>query len=359
MRIGIVTQPLEMNYGGILQNWALQQVLQRLGHDPITIDAYQRFTLPHYLYSYVRAWWMRTRGKPGWFYPKRYHGSLRRKETGRFVEEHISKTRVMWHYERKAVKRYGMEAIIVGSDQVWRPRYNRSHLDDKFLKFAEGLPLRRIAYAASFGVDQWTYTPEQVAVCAPLLQQFDAVSVREQTAIALCRDHLGVVAQQVLDPTLLLDAEDYQQIIDTEWTADEPYLAVYCLDITSEKKAFFDRLARQKGLKVRFFTAGVQAELTIGQWLAMFSHASMLVTDSFHGTVFSILFGKEFYALGNPLRGNTRLTGLLDMLGLQHRLLSDKEPDESNAGNIDWAMVYSRLHDERQKSIAFLSEALK
>ena len=358
MRIGIVTQPLELNYGGILQNWALQQVLKRLGHDPITIDAYQRFTTPHFVYSWLRAWWYRVRGKEGWEYPQRYHGSLRRKETGRFVEQHINKTYVMWEYERRVVKRYSMDAIVVGSDQVWRPKYNKSHIEDKFLGFAEGLELKRVAYAASFGVDQWTFTPEQTDRCGHLLKQFDAVSVRENSAVNLCRDHFGVDAQQALDPTLLLEAKDYQEIIDSSWDAGEPYLAVYCLDVTPVKREFFGRLARERGLRVRFFSAGIQAELTIEQWLAMFSHAEMLVTDSFHGTVFSILFGKEFYTLRNHNRGNARISGLLEMLGLESRMLSDEEPDESVSRDIDWQDVYSRLDNERRQSMAFLSSSL-
>lgn len=357
MRIGIVTQPLEMNYGGILQNWALQQVLKRLGHDPITIDAYQRFTTLHYLYSCLRFWWYDSRGKEGWTFPKRYHGTLRRKETGRFVEQHIATTRVMWDYDPKVVKRYGLEALLVGSDQVWRPQYNK-RIEDKFLKFAEGLPLRRVAYAASFGVDEWTYTPEQAAECSRLLRQFDAVSVREDSAVALCREHLGVSARRVLDPTLLLDAQDYQEIIDKEWDAGEPYLAVYCLDITPAKREFFNRIADRRGLRVRFFTAGVQAELTIGQWLAMFSNASLVVTDSFHGTVFSILFDKEFYSLANPGRGNARMKGVLAMLGLESRLLCDKEPNEADSKAIDWTTTHERLNSERKESLEFLFSSL-
>ena len=358
MRIGIVTQPLEMNYGGILQNWALQQVLLRMGHQPITIDAYQRFTLIHYLFSCMRTWWMQLRGKPGWYLPHRYHGSLRRKHTGQFVERNIVKTRVMWHYDRNVVSRYGLEGLVVGSDQVWRSSYNKSRLEDKYLSFAQGLPLRRVAYAASFGVDQWTYTAEQTSVCARLLQQFDAVSVREDSAVALCQEHLGVAAQRVLDPTLLLQASDYKEIMSPDWDASEPYLAVYCLDITPAKQEFFNRISRKHGLKVRFFTAGLQSELSIEQWLAMFNHATMLVTDSFHGTVFSILFGKEFYTLENPRRGNTRIAGLLDMLGLGSRLLSSEEPDETLARPIDWASAYSRLDIERKHSMEFLSASL-
>ena len=82
--------------------------------------------------------------------------------------------------------------------------------------------MKRIAYAASFGVDYWMYTPEQTAVCAPLAQQFDAISVREENAVGYCRKYFGVEAQRVLDPTLLLNVEDYKSIIDPDWDASEP-----------------------------------------------------------------------------------------------------------------------------------------
>ena len=154
MRIGIVTQPLEMNYGGIVQNWALQQALRHLGHEPITIDAYERYSTPHYLFNWMRAALARLLGKTA-HWPKRYRGSLRNELMGQFVEEQIAKTRVMWHYKRSVVKRYRLEALVVGSDQVWRARYNGGHLEDMYLRFAQGLPIRRVAYAASFGVDEW------------------------------------------------------------------------------------------------------------------------------------------------------------------------------------------------------------
>ena len=359
MRIGIVTQPLEMNYGGILQNWALQQALKRLGHDPITIDAYQRFSTPRYLYNWVRAFTKRMLGKKE-NYPRRYHGAMRSKRTGYFIEKHIAKTRVMKEYKPEVVKKYRMEGLVVGSDQVWRIWYIRTHLEDMYLKFAEGLPLkRRVAYAASLGVDEWEYNKAQTAAVVPLAQQLDAVSVREASGVELCRKYLGVEAQCVLDPTLLLEGKDYDAIIDNEWDVSEPYLAVYCLDITPVKEQFFNHLAEDRGLKVRYFTFGWTSALTVEQWLAMLRHASMVVTDSFHGTVFSILFGREFLTMGNPHRGNTRIAGLLGQLGLEDRLISDTEPVEPAERSIDWPSVYARLDERRKESIDFLDNALK
>ena len=355
--MGIVTQPLEMNYGGILQNWALQQVLKRLGHEPVTIDAYERYSTPHYLYNWMRVWWHRQRGKK-WGYPTRYHGATRSATTGRFIEENIVKTRVMWDYKRSAVRRYRMQALIVGSDQVWRREYCASHLADMYLNFAKGLPLKRVAYAASFGVDDWSYSPEQTEECAALLQHFDAVSVREESGVALCREHLGVEAQCVLDPTMLLCAEDYREIIDADNDASEPFLAVYCLDKTPAKEEFFNRLARERGLEVRYFSTGWKSKLTVEQWLATFSQASMVVTDSFHGTVFSILFGKEFYTLCNPNRGNARMLSLLGKLGLEERMVSDKVLAEPAKRDIDWDAVHGRLDGLRHESLDFLKMAL-
>lgn len=357
MRVGIVTQPLEMNYGGILQNWALQQEVKRLGHEPITIDAYERYSTPHYAYNCMRVWWHRQLGKK-WGYPSRYHGATRSATTGRFIEENIVKTRVMWDYKRSVVRRYRMEALIVGSDQVWRREYCASHLTDMYLAFAKGLPVKRVAYAASFGVDEWSYTPEQTEACAALLRQFDAVSVREESGVDLCREHLGVEAQCVLDPTLLLSAEDYEVIVDKEHEAGDPYLAVYCLDRTPEKEEFFSEIAKQRGLVVRYFSTGWKSKLTVGQWLAMFKNASMVVTDSFHGTVFSILFGKEFYTLCNPHRGNSRMLSLLGKLGLEDRIISDTEPAEPVTSDIHWKDVWAHLDEQRQLSIDFLTSNL-
>lgn len=357
MRIGIVTQPLEMNYGGLLQNWALQQVLKNMGHEPITIDAYQRYAPFHFAFNWTRALLKRLTGKKIKL-PKRYKGSLRSELLGQFVEQHINKTEVMWHYKRDVVDQYGMKALVVGSDQVWRAEYNRDHLEDMFLCFAEGLPLKRVAYAASFGVDEWDFTPEQTEACASLAQQMDAVSVRESSGVDLCREHLGVKAQCVLDPTLLLDAEGYRDIIDDNWDGGEPYLAVYCLDITPEKESFFNRLASERGLVVRYFAAGWKAKLTVEQWLAMLSKASMVVTDSFHGTIFSILFGRDFYTMGNPGRGNTRFTNLLRPLGLENRFLDASSLVLPYNEEIDWPTVRSLLAKLRESSITFLTQAL-
>ena len=357
MRVGIVTQPLEMNYGGILQNWALQQALKKLGHEPITMDAYQRYSTVRYLFNSMRTIVKRIAGQKAYM-PNPYNGALRNELMGRFIEQNINKTKVMWHYKRSVVKQYGLDALVVGSDQVWRAKYNGDHLEDMYLRFAEGLDLKRVAYAASFGIDNWEYTAEQTAGCAGLAQRFDAVSVRELSGVNLCREHLNVESQCVLDPTMLLEAKDYQPVIDSDWDGGEPYLAVYCLDVTPEKEAFINQLAADRGLTVCQFSAGWNSTLTVEQWLAMLSKATVVVTDSFHGTVFSILFGRDFYTLGNADRGNTRIHGMLQSLGLETRLVTDLKAADITSHDINWNQVHTSLATERKKSMEFLASSL-
>ena len=279
-------------------------------------------------------------------------------ETAPEFEQYINKTKPLKGYKRDIVDRYNLEALVVCSDQVWRIEYNGDHIEDMFLGFAKDCNVKRVAYAASFGIDEWDYTPEQTDKCAILAQRMDAVSVREHSGIALCRDKLGVDATCVLDPTLLLDADDYNDIIDCQTDVDEPYLAVYCLDVNETKQRFFNHLAQERGLKIRYFTTGWRSRFTVGQWLAMIARSSMVVTDSFHGTVFSVLFGKEFYTMCNPERGNTRISGLLELLGLKKCLLSDVAPVEPADYAIDWQEVYLRLDKQRDVSYQFLKDSL-
>ena len=100
-------------------------------------------------------------------------------------------------------EQFHFDAFVVGSDQVWRPRYN-AYIPNLFLDFTEGMSVKRIAYAASFGTDQWEFSAEQTTISSFLAKKFDIVSVREASGIQLCKQNLGVDAIQVLDPSLLL-----------------------------------------------------------------------------------------------------------------------------------------------------------
>lgn len=265
------------------------------------------------------------------------------------------------------------DAIIVGSDQVWRPEYlGGVPLEDAFLNFAKDCSIKRIAYAASFGVDECSYTVKQLEKCTSLLQQFDAVSVREFSGIGICKKYFGVEACQKIDPTLLLDVEDYMQLVSqTDTRPSGGDLMVYVLDETDEKEQIVEAVSTAKSIS--FFRANSKVEdpsapteeriqQPVEQWLRGFQDADMVVTDSFHGCVFSILFRKPFIAIGNAERGMARFTSLLCILGLEDRLIHSwkeyQERKEMLLEPIDYATVYQKLQYYRKEAMRFLYDAL-
>ncbi len=191
--------------------------------------------------------------------------------------------------------KYGFDALIVGSDQVWRPMYNYN-IEDCFLSFVSHMNLKRVAYAASFGTDKWEFTQQQTEQCAVLAKRFDGISVREKSGVALCNKYLGVNATHVLDPTLLMKSQDYIKLC-SHISKREPFIFAYVLDESEEKIKSIVNFAERRGLP--YFIKGadntVSDDDTIELWLSYFRDAAFVVTDSFHGTAFSIIFNKDFY----------------------------------------------------------------
>lgn len=314
MKIGILTQPLKSNYGGILQNWALQQVLIKLGHEPITIDVLPR-DLPFKEYiianilSFVKL-----------FIPNKvssYHHLFmqRPKLFDTFIKDNIVTTSIYRRRKASIIHDYRIDALLVGSDQVWRPKYNIGCLDDMFLKFVEGITCPKASYAASFGVDTWEYSAKQTLRYKKLISKFDRVSVREQSGVKLCEVYFNVNAVQVLDPTLLLEKKDYIELIEqTPHVLDEPFLAAYVLNLSEEIELKIKRLAKEQGLKPYIIQADSCATLSVEQWLSIFRDADYIVTDSFHGSVFSYIFGKKFEFIVNQTRGASRFQQIEELV---------------------------------------------
>lgn len=239
-----------------------------------------------------------------------------------------------------------------------------------FLSFLEGVKIKRIAYAASFGLDNCDeYTSWQLKECSRLLKLFDMVSVRETSGISLCRNYFGIEAIQMLDPTLLLDVDDYRRLIRKGNTQpSKGNLFVYILDRTDAKENLVNQIAEEKGL-IPFWVTNDEENLSlplekrikqpVEQWLRSFDDAEFILTDSFHGCAFSILFRKNFIALGNSSRGLDRFISLLSSLCLLDRLiLSDTDYGEYYellSSDIDYNQVEKALQVLKQKSLDFIS----
>lgn len=333
MKIGIITLPLHTNYGGILQAYALQTVLERMGHEVEILEEpheYKRASLKRYIRRVLK----KCIGKRSII---NYEGFMRKWQPrvaidiDEFINTYIHRRIVKYNTLREGE----YDAFVVGSDQVWRPSYNQ-HLEQAFLNFTENWKnVKRIAYAVSFGVDNWELTKKQTEECKRLVQKFDFVSVREDTAVNLCKEHLGIEATHVLDPTLLLSADDYQELIDGLKISDSPYVFSYLLDESEEKIDILEDISKRLNLPVRKIKLEKDISKipmsklksltypSIQEWLASFAQADFVVTDSFHGTVFSIIFNKPFVVLPNKGRGVARFESLLKDISLENRIFSD------------------------------------
>lgn len=362
MKIAILTQPLRANYGGVLQNYALQQVLIKLGHTPITLekDYYQYVShfrlfieLPKRL---ITKYVMRKRKH---IFSESYEnkrGDNARRILKPFVFNYINHEYII---SFNSIEITDYNAFIVGSDQVWRPMYNNGLLDNMFLSFIpKELAIKRIAYAASFGTSKWEYNEEQTTQYAELISRFDSVSTREISGVELCHKYLGYKdAVSVLDPTLLLDKTNYLELCTNIVPQGDNILFAYILDKNPLIIESIEEIAKRKGLNLKLVSAHADCSLSVEEWLAMFRDAKCVVTDSFHGTVFSIIFNKEFYTIANQARGGSRFSSLLFQLSLTDRMYNSISEIEINR-NIDWINVNNKLSQLRDYSILFLKTNL-
>lgn len=350
-RIGVITLPFSPNYGWLLQTYAMQQILKKLGYDPILI--YRKWDLTKNNSGLINA-------LKRWI----YYNFLCRKLYS-FFRKKINKTKIYRNnYELKAVvNEYKLDAVIVGSDQVWRFENTRGVGYNFFLDFVEKDSIHKIAYAASFGVDYWTGTEKELNYVKVLLHHFKAVSVRETSGVKLCTNLFNIKPSLVLDPTLLLDSSDYEKLINKHTlNTDTNILSTYILDPSNEKDKLIESIALRKNLQVKSLyidkrKGSIHTYNSLQYWLANIRNAKYVIVDSFHGLVFCIIFKKNFLVISNKRRGTTRFESLLTMLNLNNRLihdLSDLDYDVVD-NDINYGDIEIILNKQRESSIKFLT----
>lgn len=377
-KIGIITILKVNNYGAELQAFATQSVLNRIGYDAEIID---------YLF-YKNPCHVKTkRSKPvftfsikkrlsEWGYPiKTRLGALFSKgnnsiRNSRFEEFHTANTKTSACY-RSIDELYNAsheyDTYIVGSDQVWNPSIYSSLLP-YMLDFAPK-GKRRISYASSFGVSR--IEEEQKEFYKDYLSKFYAIAVREKNAVGLVKELSGKDATWVLDPTLLLSKDEWMKIAKFPYEIKENYILVYELIPSPYIMELARTMSKEKGLAiVRICKSaapeakenGVTSINDAGpaEFVGLFANASMVITNSFHGTAFSINFTKDFYTV-TPLhkQNNSRQQSILELFSLKERLLVENtEISKVTRASIDKATVSKLLEEERTKSINYLKTAI-
>ncbi len=364
MKIGILTQALGFNYGGILQNYALQTILREMGHEPYTIDYEYKMSpddYPHKLRMYfVNRLLMRRHGP----YPlKPCYGRAVHKLIGEFMHQNITLTDPKYTISKELLDSYQFDALISGSDQNWRPLCNPKFLYDMYMEFAQGYNLKRISYASSFGASEREYSTEQIERCKPLARKFDAISVRENSGTELCKAYFDVEAKWVLDPTLLLTKEHYSHLCrERHQENNAPYLLAYVLDKSSSFTKALKRLSKELNVNLIVMRAdkSLDNNSSVEGWLSAIRDAKYVVTDSFHGTIFSIIFGRNFLTIRNSFRGGGRFDSLAQLLAISDRITDfNGLSTEAMAKTIDWHQINRNIEAKRTESLSFLTNALK
>lgn len=378
MKIGILTQPLLNNYGGILQAFALQKTLAKLGHTSIVINRqfpnkgkYKKilsiiFRLIKYIFvskkTIIRVW------------TSKKEENIINQHFISFISNHINTSKpIKSNKELKSITKQNFDAYIVGSDQVWRPKYSPC-LENYFLDFLDKENKSiKISYAASFGVDSWELSPKETKKCSELIKKFDAVSVRENSGVDLCRDKFNFEARLVLDPTLLLGKEEYENLILNKDKKNSNGLFIYFLDLNEEKKKISNIISKKLSLREFFFLPNIinqdnkKSKLSeriypsISEWLSGLMNSEFILTDSFHGTVFSIIFNKPFLSVVNEGRGKTRFISLLKIFNLEERLIysiNDLTIEKINS-KLDFDNINKILYQKKIESINFITNVIK
>lgn len=361
MKVGVITFHSANNYGATLQAWALQKVLKGFGADagvinyhPDIIDA---------LYDPMKL----SKG------PKRCAKMLkiaiknrdslvRYNNFQKFLHKNFKLIGDFVRYEELADARLGLDAYIVGSDQVWNPTHIGGYDPAYYLEFAEA-GSKRISYAASIGSDY--INPKYKDRMKNALSSFNAISVRERSIMAAVSELSGKPASLVLDPTLLLSRKDYDEI-KVKSSIKEPYILLYMIEKNPQVIALANRLSVSLGMPVvqRRPIKGLTNELPpfytadAGRFLGLIEGASYVISNSFHGTVFSIIYGKPFVSMLHSDTGS-RIEDLLTELGLESHIVYDLADFEGlSSFALDNEAVGKKLETLRQSSIDFLKKSL-
>ncbi|MBR6292507.1 MAG: polysaccharide pyruvyl transferase family protein [Bacteroidales bacterium] len=355
MRIALLNLPYDNNYGGNLQRYALMRMLQDMGHNVTHLNLRFDFNI---------AWYLKPIEYSKRFIIKYLLGKdiqIKAEKTARakyikncsitdtFYNRYITHTPVI-KSKKELIKYNDYEAFIVGSDQVWRKQIAAKNLPRYFFDYLKKSNKLRVAYAVSFGTAENELSSMEIKQYGLLYKNFKAVSVRELSAIDLLRKYNWSQPNPVhlLDPTFLLTPEHYKEIIISGNTnACNGDLFCYILDRTQETDKIIQEVALEKNLKPYFIY--LNDPVSIPQWLRSFDEAKYVITDSFHGLVFSIIYNKPYRLIRNSFRGNARFDSIMQTFNLS---------DECNE-EMKWDYVNETIKQYTSKASSFIAEALK
>lgn len=358
MKIGILTFHCVHNYGAVLQAYAMQRFLRLSGHEAFLIDYRPDYLVTPYRLFALKAYWTRPYVKAVKTIVSRFlllsQSRKRRKGFDRFISQLPLAKR------QSGKEKQDWDAFVFGSDQIWNPDLCKG-LDCMYWgDFEEAKGKKKIAYAASMG--DTLLTESEKEYCRKALSSFDAIGVRESSLQTLLASLLEKPIELVLDPSFLLPVSEWDKLA-MRPNHKRPYVLVYQVKENPKVKVLAERMACLLDAEIVELKAWLSLSrqtpyqcATPEAFLGYFKYAACVVTTSFHGTAFSLIFNKPFYTVRLNTAADLRSASLLETLSLQSRFV---EAEASlSFSDIDYTKVNERLDQLRNDSINFLQESL-
>ena len=324
------------NYGALLTCYALQETIKSMGYVPRVIN-------------YIL--------QP---FKKKFSGSL----SDNFADKYLDLTSCFEKRDDLRKLNHYTDTFIVGSDQVWRHDFFDwyDENDTFYLDFA-GLNKKKIAYAASFGLDYFNGNDWDAQIAKYYLKKFDDISVREDDGVNICRDRFGVEAVHVLDPVFLPNMVLWDELITRAKSDRKNFIASYILDQSAVAKKVWlmakTHFSQFAAVEMKDWIN--DCEISVEDWLFAIKNCSFFITDSFHGVCFALIFNKSFICIANKKRGYSRLKSLFKMFNIDEKYILDSSEIEDGKNlfeEIDFKNINHVIEDKREQSLQWLKNAL-
>lgn len=352
MKVGILTFHKAVNYGAILQAYALHKALENEQIDNEIVDYtnnkidnnYKLFThksmkrfISDICYSYIKI--------------------KKKRKFNCFMREHIKLSKECKSYEdlKKIDNEY--DAFITGSDQVWN--YKHTGMDKGYFLNFTSENRKKNSYAASFGIDE--IPKEQKEEYYEMLKDFNNISVRENGGKKIIKDLLQKECSVNIDPSFLIPKEEWRRIL--KKPKEKDYILIFVMQKNKTIFEFAEKLAKEKNLEIIYISDSFKKRikgkykytLSPTEWLGYFFNAKYIITNSFHGLAFSLILNKNFFVelQKPPATGNARLEQLIELFKVQDRKIINGRNENINS-DINWGYINNIIESEKNKSLLYL-----
>lgn len=356
-KVGILTFHDAHNYGAVLQAYALKKYISNLGYDVKVIN-YHHYTIPDGFPRKRKINSVKPKKILDHFYSKRDH-LIRWEKFNKFIKELTNNEEKVYTSEEE-LEKLDIDFWICGSDQIWNTDITGGINKGFFLDFeTKG---KKISYAVSMGIPELSKEYEEQFKNS--INNLQNISVREETLKKYCEKFTDKEVVKTLDPTFLLKEEDYNELI-LENAINEKYILIYALGPDERLTNIATKISKERNLKIielndykkrKYFCEQI-SNAGPHEFVTLIKGAEVVITNSFHGTIFSIIFKKEFYTL-TRLNRNSRMENILEIVDMKDRLI-DKLEDLENVQEQNYNKSIKRLQEEAQKSKEFLKIALE